>query len=112
MSRPHTFYKVEKKSAEITGTGTVIWDPADNKRFILTDLILNVTAAATVTIFDETDSTARLDLRIFKGDLAAKQTEKFTFESSGFPSDAQNNILRGTTTAGTLYVTAIGYEDN
>lgn len=87
-------------------TDGIIWSPAAGKRWYVTDLIINVSADATVTLED--DLTAG-DNPILKCELKAGGgfCKRFnTPLASG--EDAADLLI--TTSAGNVYVTACGYE--
>jgi len=89
-------------------TDGIIWSPAAGKRFHVTSLFLNVSAAATVTIED--DLTAG-DSALLKMELAANSGVAIPFgEMYPLTSGEDAADLLITTTAGNIYVTAIGYE--
>lgn len=89
-------------------TDGIIWSPAAGKRFHVVTLYLQVSAVATVTLEDDK---AGGDDPMWKGELAANSgvvlsfTEKYPMASG---EDAADLII--TTTAGNVYVTAVGYE--
>jgi hypothetical protein len=89
-------------------TDGIIWSPAAGKRWHITTLYINVSAAATVTLEDDL---AGGDSPIWKGELAANSGVVLPF-SAEYPwtsaEDAADLII--TTTAGNVYVTAVGYE--
>jgi hypothetical protein len=100
--------KFMKKYYTSAGAATdgIIWSPAAGTRWYVTDLIINVSAAATVTLED--DLTAG-DSPVLKCELAANGGFCKRFQTplaSG--EDAADLII--TTTAGNVYVTACGYE--
>lgn len=87
-------------------TDGIVWSPASGKRWYVTDLIVSVSAATTVTLEDDK---AGGDAVVLKVDLAANGgfCKRFvTPLASG--EDAADLIV--TTTAGNLYITATGYE--
>ena len=89
-------------------TDGIIWSPAAGKRWHITTLYLNVSAAATVTLEDDL---AAGDSAVWKGELAANSGvvinfgEKYPLASG---EDASDLII--TTSAGNCYVTCVGYE--
>ena len=97
-----------KKTKDWTGaiTGSTVWDPTTGKKFVLTNILINATAACTITLFDGTDSTAN---RIFKAEMGAKQSIVIPFRKP-LESAAVNNILKLTTSATGGQLTVIGYE--
>lgn len=87
-------------------TDGIIWSPAAGKRWYVTDLIINVSAAATVTLED--DLTAG-DAAVMKFELAANSGISHHFQTPLFSGeDAADLII--TTSAGNVYVTVTGYE--
>lgn len=89
-------------------TDGIVWSPAAGKRWHITTLYINVSAAATVTIEDDL---AGGDVVRWKGELAANSGVILTYTvehpfASG--EDAADLII--TTTAGNVYVQAVGYE--
>lgn len=89
-------------------TDGIIWSPAAGKRWHVTTLFINVSAAATVTLEDDL---AGGDSAIMKMELAANSGVAIPFGdmyplTSG--EDAADLII--TTSAGNVYVTAVGYE--
>jgi len=89
-------------------TDGIIWSPAAGKRWHITELVLNVSAAAVVTIEDDL---AGGDSPILKFELAANSGVVIPFGEL-YPltsaEDAADLII--TTSAGNIYVTAVGYE--
>lgn len=89
-------------------TDGIIWSPAAGKRWHVLTLYINVSAAATVTIEDDL---AGGDVARWKGELAAnsgvvlKYDKEHPFCST---EDAADLII--TTSAGNVYVQAVGYE--
>jgi hypothetical protein len=95
-----------------TSTGAVtdgiIWSPAAGKRWHVTTLYINVSAAATVTIEDDL---AGGDVARWKGELAANSGVVLTYSPEHpFASTEDAADLLITTTAGNVYVQAVGYE--
>lgn len=87
-------------------TDGIVWSPASGKRWYVTDLIINTSAAAVVTLEDDKaggdDPVLKLDLAANGGMVANFKTPLASGE------DAADLII--TTSAGNIYVTAIGYE--
>ena len=96
------------KSAEVGAETVTLWDPTTGSKFVVTDMIVSVSSAATVTIFDGTDTTAN---RLAKASLAANGGFIHNFKIP-FRSSTVDNLLKVTSTAATCYITVIGYEDN
>lgn len=94
-------------SAEAVTDG-VIWSPAAGKRWHVTTMYIQVSADATVTLEDDLSAG---DSPVWKGELAAKSgvvlqfNEKYPLASA---EDAADLLI--TTSAGAVYVTAVGYE--
>mgnify|MGYP000943516601 CR=1 FL=1 len=89
-------------------TDGIVWSPAAGKRWHVLTLYINVSAAATVTLEDDL---AGGDVVRWKGELAANSGVILTYDKehpfcSG--EDAADLII--TTTAGNVYVQAVGYE--
>lgn len=89
-------------------TDGIVWSPAAGKRWHILTLYINVSAAATVTLEDDL---AGGDVVRWKGELAANSGVILTYDKehpfcSG--EDAADLII--TTTAGNVYVQAVGYE--
>jgi hypothetical protein len=89
-------------------TDGIIWSPAAGKRWHLLSLYIQTSAASTITLEDDL---AAGDNPIMKGEFDAYGGVFTTFDkdhplASG--EDAADLII--TTTAGNVYVTAVGYE--
>jgi hypothetical protein len=87
-------------------TDGIVWSPAAGTRWYVTDLIVNTSAAATVTFEDDK---AGGDDPVLKLELAANGGMVSNFKTplaSG--EDAADLIV--TTSAGNIYICAIGYE--
>lgn len=88
-------------------TDGIIWSPAAGKRWYLTHLSINVSAASTVTVEDDL---AGGDDPIYKAEFAANSGVVLTFPEVPLFSGEDAADLTITATAGTVYVTAVGYE--
>lgn len=89
-------------------TDGIIWSPAAGKRWHILTLYINVSAAATVTLED--DLAAGDNVR-WKGELAANSGVVLTYDKEHpFCSGEDAADLLITTTAGNVYVQAVGYE--
>lgn len=88
-------------------TDGIIWSPAAGKRWYLTHLSINVSAASTVTIED--DPVAG-DVVVYKAEFAANSGVVLTFPDTPMFSGEDAADLLVTSTAGNVYVTAVGYE--
>lgn len=89
-------------------TDGIVWSPAAGKRWHILTLYINVSAAATVTLEDDLVAG---DSAVWKGELAANSGVILTYDrdhpfASG--EDAADLII--TTSAGNVYVQAVGYE--
>lgn len=87
-------------------TDGIIWSPAAGKRWYVTDIFIQVSAAATVTLED--DLTAG-DSAVWKAELAANSGWSHSFTTPLFSGEDAADLLI-TTTAGNVYVTCTGYE--
>lgn len=87
-------------------TDGVVWSPASGKRWYITDLIINVSAAATVTLED--DLTAG-DSVVMKFELAANSGMAHSFNTPLYSGEDAADLLV-TTSAGNVYITVTGYE--
>lgn len=89
-------------------TDGIIWSPASGKRWHVVSIIINVSAACTLTLEDDLIAG---DSVVMKMELAANSgvaynfTEKYPLASG---EDAADLLV--TTSAGNVYITAIGYE--
>lgn len=89
-------------------TDGIVWSPAAGKRWHVLTLYINVSAAATVTLEDDL---AAGDNARWKGELAANSGVVLTYDKEHpfcSAEDAADLII--TTTAGNVYVQAVGYE--
>ena len=87
-------------------TDGIIWSPAAGKRWYVTDLIINVSAAATVTLEDDLSGG---DSAVFKAELAANSGISHSFNTPLYSGEDAADLLI-TTSAGNVYVTVTGYE--
>ena len=104
----HTNYIKKYYTSAGAATDGIIWSPAAGKRWHITTLYINISAAATITLEDDL---AAGDSAIWKGEFAANSGVVLTFDpmypwASG--EDAADLII--TTSAGNVYVTAVGFE--
>ena len=87
-------------------TDGIIWSPAAGTRWYVTDIFINISAAATITLEDDL---AGGDAAIWKAELAANSGWSHSFQTPWYSGeDAADLII--TTTAGNVYVTVTGYE--
>jgi hypothetical protein len=87
-------------------TDGIVWSPAAGTRWYVTDLIINTSAAATITLEDDK---AGGDDPVMKFELAANGGVVCNFKTplaSG--EDAADLIV--TTTAGNIYICCVGYQ--
>jgi hypothetical protein len=87
-------------------TDGIVWSPAAGKRWHITDIFLNVSAAATVTIEDDL---AAGDSVVWKAELAANSGWSHSFTTPLFSGEDAADLIV-TTSAGNIYVTCVGYE--
>lgn len=97
-----------KKYYTSTGAATdgIVWSPAAGKRWYVTDLIVNVSAATTVTFEDDKSGG---DEVVMKFELAANSGVTHSFKTPWFSGEDAADLLV-TTTAGNIYITITGYE--
>lgn len=87
-------------------TDGIIWSPAAGKRWYVTDLIINTSAAATVTLEDDK---AGGDEVVMKFELAANSGVQHSFLTPLFSGEDAADLMV-TTSAGNIYITVVGYE--
>ncbi|MEK9697444.1 MAG: hypothetical protein VW270_16895 [Candidatus Poseidoniales archaeon] len=87
-------------------TDGIVWSPAAGKRWYITDLIINVSAAATVTLEDDK---AGGDEAVMKFELAANSGVSHSFNTPLFSGEDAADLIV-TTSAGNVYITITGYE--
>lgn len=87
-------------------TDGIVWSPAVGKRWYVTDLIINTSAAATVTLEDDK---AGGDEVVMKFELAANSGVTHHFGTPLFSGEDAADLLV-TTSAGNIYITITGYE--
>lgn len=97
-----------KKYYTSTGAVTdgIIWSPAAGKRWYVTDIFINVSAAATVTLEDDK---AGGDEVVWKAELAANSGWSHHYGTPLFSGEDAADLLV-TTSAGNVYCTVVGYE--
>ncbi len=104
----HTNYARKYYTSAGAVTDGIIWSPAAGKRWHITTLKIQVSAAATVTIEDDL---AAGDAVVDKYEFAANSGITLNFDKD-YPlasaEDAADLLI--TTTAGNVYVLAVGYE--
>lgn len=87
-------------------TDGIVWSPAAGKRWYITSIFINVSAAATVTLEDDK---AGGDEAIWKAELAANSGWSSSFPVPWFSGEDAADLIV-TTTAGNVYITVVGYE--
>lgn len=87
-------------------TDGIVWSPAAGKRWYVTDLIVNTSAAATVTFEDDK---AGGDEAVMKFELAANSGISHNFTTPWFSGEDAADLMV-TTSAGNIYITVTGYE--
>lgn len=97
---------VKKYYTATTPTDGIIWSPAAGKRWYLTLLAINLTAASTVTVEDDLGAG---DSVVYKAAFAANSGVVLPFPTPMFSGEDAADLIV-TSTAGDIYVTAVGYE--
>jgi hypothetical protein len=87
-------------------TDGIVWSPASGKKWVITDLIINTSAAAVVTLEEDL---AGGDSPIMKFELAANGGVSTNFQTPLMGTEDDADLII-TTSAGNIYVTVIGYE--
>lgn len=87
-------------------TDGIVWSPAAGKRWYVTDIFINVSAAATITLEDDLIAG---DSAVWKAELAANSGWSHSFKTPLFSGEDAADLLI-TTSAGNVYVTVTGYE--
>ena len=87
-------------------TDGIIWSPAAGKRWYVTDIFINISAATTITLEDDL---AAGDSAVWKAELAANSGWSHSFHTPLFSGEDAADLLI-TTTAGNVYVMVTGYE--
>jgi hypothetical protein len=87
-------------------TDGIVWSPAASTRWYVTDIFINVSAAATVTLEDDLVAG---DAAVWKAELAANSGWSHHFGTPLFSGEDAADLLI-TTSAGNVYVTVTGYE--
>lgn len=104
----HANYARKYYTSAGAATDGIVWSPAAGKRWHVVALHVQVSAACTVTLEDDK---AAGDDPVWKGEFAANSgafevfPEKYPLASG---EDAADLLV--TTTAGNIYITAVGYE--
>jgi hypothetical protein len=87
-------------------TDGIVWSPAAGKRWYVTDIFINTSAAATITLEDDK---AGGDDVVWKAELAANSGWSHHFGTPLFSGEDAADLLV-TTSAGNCYVSITGYE--
>lgn len=104
----HTNYARKYYTSAGAATDGIVWSPAAGKRWHVVALHFQVSAAATVTFEDDK---AGGDDPVLKGEYPANGGEFLVFpEKYPMASGEDAADLLVTTSAGNIYITAVGYE--
>lgn len=87
-------------------TDGIVWSPAAGARWYVTDIFINVSAAATVTLEDDKSGG---DEVVWKAELAANSGWSHAFTTPLFSGEDAADLIV-TTSAGNVYITITGYE--
>ena len=87
-------------------TDGIVWSPAAGARWYVTDIFINVSAAATITLEDDL---AAGDSAVWKAELAANSGWSHSYSTPLFSGEDAADLLI-TTSAGNVYVSITGYE--
>jgi sugar lactone lactonase YvrE len=87
-------------------TDGIIWSPAAGKRWYVTDIFIQVSAASTVTLEDDLVAG---DSAIWKAELAANSGWSHSFTTPWFSGEDGADLLV-TSTAANIFITVTGYE--
>ena len=87
-------------------TDGIVWSPGTGAKWAVTDLIISVSAATTVTLEDDL---AAGDSVVMKLDLAANGGAVINLQTPLVSAEKDADLLV-TTSAGNIYITAVGYE--
>jgi len=87
-------------------TDGIVWSPAAGKRWHITDIFINVSAAAIVTLEDDL---AGGDSVVWKAEFAGNSGWSHSFATPLFSGEDAADLLI-TTNAGNVYVSIMGYE--
>lgn len=104
----HTNYAKKYYTNAGAVTDGIVWSPAAGKRWHVVSLFINVSASATVTFEDDK---AGGDEAVLKMELAANSGTVIPFpDKYPWASGEDAADLLVTTSAGNVYITAVGYE--
>jgi len=87
-------------------TDGIIWSPAGGKKWVITDIIMSVSAAATVTLEDDKSAGDAVVLAL---DLAANGGVSTNLQTPIVSEEADADLII-TTSAGNVKITVVGYE--
>lgn len=87
-------------------TDGIVWSPAAGKRWYVTDIFINTSAAATITLEDDLVAG---DSVVWKAELAANSGWSHHYGTPLFSGEDAADLLV-TTSAGNVYITITGYE--
>jgi len=104
----HTNYAKKYYTNAGAVTDGIIWSPAAGKRWHVVSIIINTSAATTVTLEDDKSGGDEVVLKL---DLAANSGIAYNFtEHYPLASGEDAADLLVTTSAGNIYITCVGYE--
>lgn len=104
----HTNYAKKFYTSAGAATDGIVWSPAAGKRWHVVSMIINVSAACTLTLEDDKSGG---DEAVMKMELAANSGVAYNFtEKYPLASGEDTADLTVTTTAGNVYITCVGYE--
>lgn len=104
----HTNYAKKYYTNAGAATDGIIWSPAAGKRWHVVSIIINTSAATTVTLEDDKSGGDEVVLKL---DLAANSGIAYNFtEHYPLASGEDAADLLVTTSAGNIYITCVGYE--
>jgi hypothetical protein len=98
------YTKVQKYATASTAqTDTVIWDPTNGTKFVITDILISVDTAMNVHLEDGTTI-------IFKWAFAANGGCSTNLQTPFQSASANNNLTYTSSAVGNIYITILGYE--
>lgn len=104
----HTNYARKYYTNAGAVTDGIVWSPAAGKRWHVVTMYIQTSAAATITLEDDK---AAGDDPVWKGEIAANSGVTLSFtEHYPMASGEDAADLLVTTSAGNIYITAVGYE--
>jgi hypothetical protein len=101
-------YTAIRKYYTYTGAVTdgIVWSPAEGKKWVITDIVINTSEAATVTVEDDL---AGGDSVVMKFTLDANGGYSQSFQTPLISGEADADLIV-TTSAGNIQITVSGYE--